>query len=122
MYNVGEADLYSLFMNKADYDYSRMTPEQRQAAEEQARIKTQQLEDELGEMAESERIAEEDSPEHLAKMEELERKQAEEAAKKEETKATIRDLFRESSVSGISEPWTPNHKNIQIRPPLKIGN
>lgn len=103
MYNAGEADLYSLFMNKADYDYSRMTPEQRQAAEEQARIK-QQLEDELGEMTESERIAEEDSPEHLAKMEELERKQAEEAAKKEETKATIRDLFRESSVSGISEP------------------
>lgn len=122
LYNAGEADLYSLFMNKADYDYSRMTPEQRQAAEEQARIKTQQLEDELGEMTESERIAEEDSPEHLAKMEELERKQAEEAAKKEETKATIRDLFRESSVSGISEPWTPNHKNIQIRPPLKIGN
>lgn len=103
MYNAGEADLYSLFMNKADYDYSRMTPEQRQAAEEQARIK-QQLEDELGEMTESERIAEEDSPEHLAKMEELERKQAEEAAKKEETKATIRDLFRESSASGISEP------------------
>lgn len=121
LYNAGEADLYSLFMNKADYDYSRMTPEQRQAAEEQARIK-QQLEDELGEMTESERIAEEDSPEHLAKMEELERKQAEEAAKKEETKATIRDLFRESSASGISEPWTPNHKNIQIRPPLKIGN
>lgn len=85
MYNAGEADLYSLFMNKADYDYSRMTPEQRQAAEEQARIKTQQLEDELGELTESERIAEE-------------------AAKKEETKATIRDLFRESSVSGISEP------------------
>ena len=104
LYNAGEADLYSLFMNKADYDYSRMTPEQRQAAEEQARIKTQQLEDELGEMTESERIAEEDSPEHLAKMEELERKQAEEEAKKEETKATIRDLFRESSASGISEP------------------
>lgn len=40
LYNVGEADLYSLFMNKADYDYSRMTPEQRQAAEEQARINT----------------------------------------------------------------------------------
>lgn len=104
LYNAGEADLYSLFMNKADYDYSRMTPEQRQAAEEQARIKTQQLEDELGELTESERIAEEDSPEYLAKMEELEREQAEEAAKKEETKATIRDLFGESSVSGISEP------------------
>ena len=103
MYNAGEADLYSLFMNKADYDYSRMTPEQRQAAEEQARIKTQQLEDELGEMTESERIAEEQARIKTQQLEE-QRQAAEEAAKKEETKATIRDLFRESSVSGISEP------------------
>lgn len=118
LYNAGEADLYSLFMNKADYDYSKMTPEQKQVAEEQARVKAQQLEDELGEITESELVAEEDSPEYLAKMEELERKQAE----KEKTKATIRDLFKESSVSGTSEPWTPNHKNIQLRPPLRIGN
>lgn len=124
LYNAGEADLYSLFMNKADYDYSKLTPEQKQAAEEQARLKAQQLEDELGEMTESERLAEEDSPEYLAKMEELERRQEAERqqAEKQKELTNIRALFNELPISGNSEPWTPDHKHIRLREPLKIGN
>lgn len=124
LYNAGEADLYSLFMNKADYDYSKLTPEQKQTAEEQARLKAQQLEDELGEMTESERLAEEDSPEYLAKMEELERRQEAERqqAEKQKELTNIRALFNELPISGNSEPWTPDHKHIRLREPLKIGN
>jgi hypothetical protein len=77
LYNIGEADLYNLFRSKEDYDNSLLTPEQRLAKQQEIERKQAKVEDELGEMTESELLAEEDSPEYLEKMEAREREEEE---------------------------------------------
>lgn len=121
LYNAGEADLYSLFMNKTDYDYSKMTPEQKQLVEEQAHLKAQQLEDELGEMTESELIAEEDSPEYLTKIKELEDKQVEDSQRKKIQLEGIRALFNDIGVQGEVNSWYPGKIPMSTADRINFG-